>query len=295
MLHTGGALSDFLDETLKAALGQQAEVVGYRFLAGGSISNATLLSTSEGSFVLKWNEQAPEGLLETEARGLELLARTQSLRVPRVMGLGHTRNMPWMLMEYMEAIRQRPDYWQQLGQGVAVLHGHTEARYGLDFDNFIGSLPQKNAWTSSVEEYFGQNRILAQAGLALYNEKIDARLFHRLEALCRRLPELLPAERPALIHGDLWNGNVVTGPEGEPVLIDPAVHYGLREADLAMTRMFGGFEEGFYQAYQEAFPLEPGFEARVDIYNLYPNLVGANLFGSEYVPPVLRTLERLGI
>jgi protein-ribulosamine 3-kinase len=293
MLHTGGELHDFFEETLKAALGRRAEVVGYRFLAGGSINNTVLLSTSEGSFVLKWNENAPETLLETEAKGLHILADAKALRVPKVLCLGTTQNRPWLLMEYIETGHARPEYWQKLGQGLALLHGHRHTEYGLDFDNFLGSIPQQNTWTDSLETFFGQQRILAQAGMALYEEKIDSGTFHRLEAVSRRLPELLPAGRPALVHGDLWNGNILVDPYDEPVVIDPAVHYGLREADLAMSRLFGGFEDGFYQAYQEAFPLEPGFENRVDIYNLYPLLAHVNLFGDGYLPPILRTLDRL--
>lgn len=293
MFHSADYLDDFFADVLRQSFGHTpAAVIGYRFLSGGCIHNTLVLSTSEGSFCLKFNQAEVQAMLRAEAAGLEQLRRADALRIPQVLGLGQTEDRSWLLMEYLEAGRRREDFWQTLGQGLALLHGHTAPRFGADEDNYIGSLPQPNGWRSSGLEFWAEHRLLYQGGQALMAGRLPLPLFKQLEALCQRLGDVLPHERPALLHGDLWSGNLLTDPEGGPALIDPAVYYGLREAELAFTHLFGGFDEGFYQSYHEAFPLEPGFADRKDLYNLYPLLVHLNLFGSGYLSGIERTLAR---
>jgi fructosamine-3-kinase len=144
-------------------------------------------------------------------------------------------------------------------------------------------LLQSNEYTANWIDFFIEKRLKAQAGLAFYNGEIPRSLYDKFNDLYNKLPELLPSEKPALLHGDLWSGNVIVGSNGHVSLIDPAVYYGNREAEIAFTKLFGGFSSAFYDAYNEAFPLEKGFEERIDIYNLYPLLVHVNLFGSGYI------------
>lgn len=292
MFHASDYLDEFFASVLLRALGRPLEVIGYRFLSGGCVHQTLVLSTSEANYCLKFNEQEPEALLLAEAAGLEALRQADALSVPQVLGVGMQAGRSWLLIQYLEAGRRRPDFWEALGQGLALLHGHTAPRFGAEADNFIGSLPQPNGWLADPFAFFAERRLLHQGGQALLAGLLPLSAFKRLEALCTRLAQLLPAERPALLHGDLWSGNLLIGPDGGPWLIDPAVHYGLREAELAFTYLFGGFEEAFYQAYKEAFPLEPGFAERRDVYNLYPLLVHLNLFGSGYLPGIERTLAR---
>jgi fructosamine-3-kinase len=283
MFHSADYLDEFFSAVLQQALGEALPVIGYRFLSGGCIHHTLVLSTPAASYCLKYNETQPLALLQAEADGLALLRAADSLPVPAVLGLGQYQDKAWLLMEYLEAGRRRDDYWQVLGSGLALLHGHTASHFGAEADNYIGSLPQPNPPMADGIAFFVQHRLLHQAGQALLAEQLPLQTFKQLEQLCTRLPDLLPAERPALLHGDLWGGNLLVGPTGGPVLIDPAAHYGLREAELAFTHLFGGFDDAFYQSYQEAFPLEPGFARRRPLYNLYPLLVHLRLFGSGYL------------
>ena len=292
MFHAAEYLDDFFAAVLHEVFGKPVPVIGYRFLSGGCIHNTLVLSTADGHVCLKYNETEPLALLQAEADGLKLLRTADALRLPRVLGLGETDGKTWLLLEYIETGRRRDDYWAKLGTGLALLHGHTAPAFGAEADNFIGSLPQPNGWLADPFAFFTQRRILVQAGQALLEDRLSLPLFKDIEALCARFPTLLPLERPALVHGDLWSGNLLVDEQGGPAVIDPAAHYGLREAEIAFTYLFGGFEEPFYQAYQEAFPLEPGFADRMPLYNLYPLLVHLNLFGSGYLSGVEHVVAR---
>lgn len=292
MWWSGDEQLDFFEHILFQALGKPVEVLETRFLSGGDINLAAYVFSSEGAVFVKWNEAEKEGMFEAEARGLDLLRRAEALTIPEVIHHGQYQEKAFLMLEYINPTPRAANYWQDLGQSLALLHSHTQPRFGLDFDNYIGSLPQQNTQTSNGLRFFIEQRIQAQAGLAFYKGLLSKELYNKLPRLYDRLPELLPNERPALLHGDLWSGNVLVNEQGAPALIDPAVYYGFREMELAFTTLFGGFEPLFYEAYDEAFPLEPGFTERISIYNLYPLLVHVNLFGTGYVSGIERVLER---
>ena len=170
-----------------------------------------------------------------------------------------------------------------LGQTLAALHQHTAPSFGLDYDNYIGSLRQSNRPWDSWIDFFVHQRLEPQIRLATDNHQPIHALKKKIEAFYKEISALLPKENPALIHGDLWGGNLLTDEKGYPCLIDPAVCFGHREAELAYTQLFGHFDRQFYHVYNESFPLEPGFKERADLYNLYPLLVHVNLFGGGYV------------
>jgi fructosamine-3-kinase len=158
----------------------------------------------------------------------------------------------------------------------------------------MGSLPQSNEESDSWSSFFIKRRLQPQVQPAQNAGLLDSKSVKAFELLYKNLQDLLPEQEPALLHGDLWSGNLITNSDGGPCLIDPAVYYGNREVDLAMTRLFGGFSQEFYDAYHEAFPLPPNDFDRVDLYNLYPLLVHLNLFGSSYLPGIKATLRRFG-
>jgi fructosamine-3-kinase len=282
----------FLESALFETLGQPVELRDFQFLYCGNFNLAARVETQLGTYFVKWNQGDHAGMFASEARGLDLLRGPGVLRIPTVHGHGERTGGAYLVLEFIDAGTPSVTYWADFGRQLAQLHRQTAPQHGLDFDNYIGALPQKNEWMTSGVEFFVENRLKVQAGRGLYEGKISTALYEQLGTFFERIPELLPEEAPALIHGDLWSGNVMTGTNGQVVLVDPAAHYGLREAELAFTTMFGGFDESFYASYAEAFPLEPGFAERIPIYNLYPLLVHVNLFGGGYLTAVERVLRR---
>ena len=249
--------------------------------------------TTEGGYFLKWNdrERYPQ-MFEKESRGLTLLGIAKCIDVPEVVHVGEAADLQFIIILFVKSGRRAKNYWSLLGEQLATLHRNTHTHFGLDHDNYIGSLIQQNASTENWIDFFVQHRLEAQLSLAERSGKITSDIRKRFDVLYKKLPDLLPMERPSLLHGDLWSGNVMVNEKGEPTLIDPAVCYGHREAELAFTQLFGGFEEEFYLAYRNAFPLSPGFNTRTDLYNLYPLLVHVNLFGGGYLQQVENILDR---
>jgi fructosamine-3-kinase len=267
---------------------------------GGSISRAYRLTTERGTYFFKWHRNAPPGFFAAEARGLERLGRAaKAVRIPRV----HAWNDPpeggegWILMEWIDSgsrgLSSRRAA-EQLGRGLAEIHRSAAEAFGLEEDNFIGILPQPNGWYRSWTDFYRERRLVPQIRLASERGLLPGRRSRLLHRLCDRLERWLerPDLRPSLLHGDLWNGNALADSEGVPFLIDPAAYYGDREVDLAFSEMFGGFPSRFYDAYNEAFPLAPGFSERKPLYQLYYLLVHLNLFGESYGPAVDRIAER---
>jgi fructosamine-3-kinase len=229
-------------------------------------------------------------MFEAEAHGLNLLADKGLITIPHVIKYGCNDGKAYLLLEFIQSAYRQKHYWKSLGEQLAKLHRNTHGSFGLHFNNFIGALPQSNECMPSWIDFFVEKRLKVQAGLAYYNGLVGKDLLKKFERLYEKLPSILPEEQPALLHGDLWSGNVMVNSEGLPCLIDPAVYYGNREIELAFTQLFGGFDDDFYQAYQATFPLLPDFDERIEIYNLYPLLVHVNLFGRSYLSGV----ERLG-
>jgi protein-ribulosamine 3-kinase len=259
----------------------------FAFSSGGCINRGGRLKTTAGNFFLKWNDEKKFPLMfEAESRGLQILRQQDAIRIPKVIGNGISDSFQFLLLEYIDQKPRSKNYWQVLGERLAALHQRSSKQFGLEHNNYIGSLRQYNQQSSSWIHFFIEQRLNVQLKLAIDNGLAPGHWQQGFERLHSRLSSLLPEEKPSLVHGDLWNGNLITDEKGEPCLIDPAVYYGNREADLAMTKLFGGFDRDFYTSYEAAFPLQPGYQQRVDIYNLYPLLVHVNLFGGSYVHSV---------
>ena len=259
----------------------------FTFAGGGCVNQGGRLKTCAENYFLKWNDEKRfPRMFEAESKGLQLLRQQDVIRIPNVIRNGTSGTYQFLLLEYIDQKSRSKNYWQALGERLATLHQRTSTQFGLEHDNYIGSLRQYNEQSPSWIHFFIEQRLSVQLKLAVDNGLAPGHWRQGFERLYSRLASILPQEKPSLLHGDLWSGNLITDEKGDPCLIDPAVYYGNREADLAMTKLFGGFERDFYTAYQATFPLQPGYHERVDIYNLYPLLVHVNLFGGSYVHSV---------
>jgi len=263
-------------------------------VAGGSINRCYRWATGSGPVFVKVGVSAAASMLEAEAAGLAELARAGALRVPHVLACGRTRASAFLALEWLEAGAASEASEERLGAGLAAQHAVTAPSHGWSRDNTIGSTPQANGGLASWPEFFRERRLRPQLTLAVANgfgpllEGPGERLLAGVEAL-------LGTHRPlaSLLHGDLWGGNWLATVDGDAAIFDPAVYYGDRETDIAMTQLFGGFGPRFYRAYAAAAPLPPGAELRRELYNLYHLLNHANLFGGSYARSAHGVIERL--
>ncbi|GAB4477945.1 MAG: fructosamine kinase family protein [Anaerolineae bacterium] len=286
-----------------AAAGDDTPLQRAFHVGGGDINHSARVETAQAAYFVKWHSAPPPRFFECEAAGLRLLAEVgvrragAGFRVPQVIGSGAVpgERAAFLVLSWIEARGGKSAHAAEtLGRGLALLHRQTAPRYGLDHDNYIGRLPQPNRESTSWVAFYRDQRLGAQRDLAARAGLLPERRARRLERLMARLDEWIDERlcRPSPLHGDLWGGNWLVDADGSPVLIDPAVYYGDREADLAMTALFGGFPAAFYDAYEEVYPLAPGHQQRQDLYKLYYLLCHLNLFGEGYGGSVDSILQR---
>jgi fructosamine-3-kinase len=281
-----------IESIIRDALGSGINLLDTQSLGGGCINQASRIETDQGTYFLKINNRVPEDFFEVEAKSLEYLNSFYPGRIPRAISSGHVEGYFYLLTDFIESASRASGYWVRLGEDLAHLHRNSHTEFGLEFDNYIGSLPQKNRKTDNWTDFFVEMRLNPQIERARQAGLIETGILHKFDQLKMKLPDLFPVENPAFVHGDLWSGNLMVDESGRPALIDPAIYYGHREIELAFTQLFGGFDRSFLTAYEENFPLEPGFQDRVDVYNLYPLLVHLNLFGTSYLSGIKRILNR---
>jgi len=287
-----GLENHFYASAITHCTGKPVKVLSARSVSGGCINNAMVVDTDQGQFFLKWHSTIPADMFEKEARGLQLLAEPNILKIPKVIGYGSMDGRHFLVLEYIRSVRQANQFWENFGNALAELHRISCDYFGLNHDNYIGRLPQANTPTDNWIDFFIRHRLEAQLLLAIENNLVTADFIKAYRRFYNQLPQILPTEKPSLLHGDLWSGNFMVGADGYACLIDPAVYYGHREIELAFTMMFGGFDSIFYSAYQGSWPLEPGWQQRFDIYNIYPSMVHANLFGASYLSGVKAVLNK---
>ena len=280
-----------IQEHIEKVRGKPLSNPRQRPASGGCINEAFVLEDAECAekYFVKTNDANSRDMFEAEAEGLEELHRARAIRVPKPIGYGVAGRSAYLVVEYVP-MGGRPDP-QAMGQAIAKLHQATAKQFGWHRNNTIGLTPQLNEWRSNWVEFYREHRLRYQFQLA--SQKGQS--FKGAEQLMERLPAFFDGydPEPSLLHGDLWGGNADYTAEGEPVIYDPAVYYGDREADIAFTEMFGGFGYGFYRAYEAVWPLDKGYATRKKIYNLYHLLNHFNLFGGHYASSSQRTIDEL--
>ncbi|MEQ9063498.1 MAG: fructosamine kinase family protein [Vicingaceae bacterium] len=283
-----------VEKALLSRLGTSLAIQNSSVVGGGSINDAYHLSTDNGEFFLKLNsaKRYPE-MFEREAEGLVALRNANSIEIPEVVLTGDNGDQAFIVIQYIEKGAPGPDFWNEFGRSLAHLHRHTNDRFGFEKDNYIGSLHQVNNRADTWPEFFVRERLEVMVKMAVDKGKLVRETIRQFDRLCAVIDDYFPEEPPALLHGDLWSGNYLCNDRGKPVIFDPAVYYGHREMDLGMSRLFGGFDREFYRVYDEQYPLEKGWEERLEVANLYPLLVHVNLFGGSYVYDVQRILKRV--
>lgn len=268
--------------------GLDAHIINQVAITGGDINYSARLDIDSGErFFVKWNLRTPENMFQTEAQGLELLASAGSgLVIPQVRLVGND----FLVMEYIEESSYGNAYL--FCSQLAQLHRKSNELFGLDTSNYIGRLPQSNRYHADWLEFFIRERIEPQVKMAIDSGKLPSSFHSIFERVFNYTYVIFADEPPALLHGDLWNGNYMWTSSGDTAIYDPAVYFGHREMDLAMTRLFGGFSEEFYHGYNDIYPFEKGYEERFKLCNLYPILVHANLFGGGYVSQAKNLLRQ---
>ncbi len=274
---------------IATATGKPFNVERVQSVSGGSINAAHRITGGDRPYFVKVNQATRLGMFEAEALALRQLAATHTLRVPTPVTWGVAHGQAFLVLEWLE-LRSRGD-WAALGRQLAALHRQRGDRFGWDQTNTIGSTLQVNTWHDDWVTFWAECRLGHQLALA----RRKGFQSDREEELWEVLPAFFRTYRPfpSLLHGDLWGGNVGFLPDGTPVMFDPATYWGDREADLAMTELFGGFDPEFYRAYQAEFPLDGGYPQRKVLYNLYHILNHFNLFGGGYGDQAHRAIDQL--
>ena len=264
--------------------------IGIQPIGGVYINEAFKVKVGGKPYFIKVNDadRFPE-MFASEQRGLSLL-RQSEFRIPEALDVLEEDGVSILLLEWIESGHPGTEFWRRFGHCLAELHTITQHQFGLDHDNYIGSLPQANNLTDDWIDFFVNERILPQLNLAITAGLLDHSDIEQFDTLKGKLSEYFPTESPSLIHGDLWSGNFMCDQDGHPALFDPAVYFGHRLMDIGMTRLFGGFHNEMYLVYHAEYPLPTHWEEACDIANLYPLLVHVNLFGRSYVPQVRRVL-----
>jgi fructosamine-3-kinase len=264
-----------------------------RHVGGGCINTGIRLSDGEQTYFVKMNRAGLLDMFEAESDGLLAIAKTNTIRVPTPLCSGLSGSQAYLVMDFIDMGYSGRSGSEEAGHRLAAMHRHTQSDYGWFRDNTIGSTPQVNQVGDDWIDFWRKHRLGFQLGLAAKNG-YGSSLQPKGERLMEHFPVLIDHQPQAsLLHGDLWGGNLAYTKEGDPVIFDPAVYYGDREADLAMTELFGGFGNRFYDAYQEAWPLAPGYSIRKVLYNLYHILNHLNLFGSGYLGQASSMIDRL--
>jgi protein-ribulosamine 3-kinase len=284
----------FLETALARSLGRaHVRIDSHSNLSGGSTREARKLVTSEGEFFAKWSDEGPEDIFLCEAHGLDALRAVNGpITIPRVIAASKrdAETPGYLILEYLPPIRGggAHDDDENLGRGLATIHRATSSAFGFDAPSYCGPTPQDNRESARWIEFYRERRLRPLVEALQLRGRIsdaDRRAFDRLMA---RLEDLLPTEStPSLIHGDLWAGNVLSSVRG-PVLVDPACAYTDREMEFGITTLFGGLSARAFAAYEEAWPMPPGWRDRNPLYQLYHLLNHALLFGSHYGAEALR-------
>ncbi len=278
-------LQQHIEKQLSAKLSKSLNF-SWQPVGGGSINATYKIAAENYYYFVKVNDKAvfKNGFKE-EVLGLQFLKENGAI-TPKIIIEGTYNNKIYLVLSWIDSAVETTLFWKNFAHQLADLHLHKEIKFGLEYANFMGELPQKNTFFNDFSTFFVENRLKPQVKLACNKGLLQTKEVQLFESLYQQLPSIFPAEKPSAIHGDLWSGNFIATANNKAVFIDPAVYYGYREVDLAMSLLFGGFSNTFYTTYNEVYPLEKGFENRKDLYNLYPLLIHLNLFGKSYLQSI---------
>lgn len=281
-----------ISESITRATGLPFTIEKLTATAGGCINTTYIAENKHRRYFIKTNRYDAVSMFEAESQALDEIARTETIRVPGPVCCGQNNDQSWLVMECLQL--QSHGNQQLLGEQLAAMHRVTSSQYGWGRNNTIGSTPQINTWSSDWIVFFRDMRLGYQLSLAAKNG-CSRSLQKSGEALIECISDFFDDHnpQPSLLHGDLWGGNCAFLPTGEPVIFDPALYYGDRETDIAMTELFGGFSNAFRRAYESSWPLDYGYESRKQLYNCYHVLNHFNLFGGGYASQAENIMRRL--
>ncbi len=271
-----------ISEQISQTTGKPFSIRDRRSVSGGCINQGYRISGENQSYFVKINQASRLQMFKAEALGLKQMLETKTIRVPQPICYGTSENQSYLVLEWLDFARGGDPYsWEKMGRQLASMHQvKGVSQFGWSENNTIGSTPQINTWTSNWADFFAEHRIGYQLKLA----RRRGGNFPDAELVIAKVKEFLQDRQPqpSLVHGDLWSGNAAILESGEPVILDPAIYYGDREVDIAMTELFGGFPAAFYRGYEQVWSLDPDYQKRKPLYNLYHILNHFNLFGGGY-------------
>jgi protein-ribulosamine 3-kinase len=287
-------IQEYLKELISKHLNTTVGSLDIQSVGGGSINNCFRLTLNDQlSYFLKLNSSTFfPGLFEKEKKGLELLEKQHCIQTPPVFFAGVVDKYQLLLLTWINSGIRNESFWKKFGEQLAQLHRVTNENFGLEEDNYMGSLPQQNCFTKTWTAFFIRYRLQPQIELAIHRKLLETGHANSFESLFKKIDSIFNIEIPSLLHGDLWSGNFLCNDQSSPVLIDPAVYFGHRSMDLAMTTLFSGFDKPFYDSYHYHFPFPTNYREQWEICNLYPLLIHLNLFGESYLHDISLTLKR---
>ncbi len=286
------ALLDHIAQQLSVKHLQPVQITEHIQVFGGDINQTFQLKTNAGSFFLKLNSDSLKDMFEKEFDGLLLMHETNTIKIPQPILYGNFQNKIFLITEFIEKGNASRNFWQTFAHQLAAMHQYSNDQFGLSEDNYIGSLHQSNTCCKTWCEFYAMQRIMPLVKLAFNQNKFNKEDVLKAENICSRFNKIFSGEKPALVHGDLWSGNFMSNKNGNPVIYDPAVYYGNREMDIAMSLLFGGFDRSFYNYYSEIFPMQQGWKERIQLCQLYPLLVHLVLFGGHYYYNVMDCIRK---
>ena len=287
------SIQSSIQQKLKELFSNNTNEIHFGSVGGGCINETYRISFDDRQFFCKINSATKfPHLFEKEANGLKLIAKQNIIKVPAVINCFETAGQQVLLLEWINEGERTESFWKKFGEQLAALHSVSNERFGLNEDNYMGSIPQFNQPTANWVDFFIQQRLQPLTQQCLSLQLLSSRHQSQFENLYKQLPSIFNrAQKPSLLHGDLWSGNFMCNENEEPVLIDTAVYFGHPSIDLGMTTLFGGFRSGFYEAYNYHSPFPPDYKEQWEVCNLYPLLIHLLLFGRSYLSQIERTLH----
>ena len=285
-----------IERLIQSNLGTERSITAVKRVSGGCIAEAfqIVLDDATALFVKVGVELGTD--FEVEFNGLEALRSTSTIAIPKVVASQTEGSFGILILEWIQSSSPKREFWPRFGHKIAQLHLANQSvdHFGFQQNNLIGSTKQPNTWNSNWPEFFALHRLAFQGDLALRQGLIDTSQWKRLDRLIEKLPSLLASDKtsPALLHGDLWSGNFLCDANQNPVIFDPAVYFGHHECEFGITKLFGGFDSAFYEAYHDVIPKDEGTSERIEIYQLYHLLNHLNLFGRSYWPACQTILSK---